>query len=88
MLYHKVTLLAYKCILETYYKIVDIFKIKSVIVLPRPLFTFIGLNLSPQSTISCFYGYNWVAVDNLSCLFKVVICNCIYIFLFMFVITP
>ena len=53
MLYYKVALLALK-----YFKITDIFTIKTVALFPKPICTYTGLNLSPQSNISHFYGYN------------------------------
>ena len=34
-------------LLETYFKIADIFKIKAVVLLPKSLYTFTGLNLRP-----------------------------------------
>ena len=55
MQYYKVTLL----VLETNYIIAGIFKIEAVVLNPKPSYTFTGLNLSPQSNISDFYGHNW-----------------------------
>ena len=63
-------------------KIADIFKIKAVILLPKPLYTYTALNLSPQLNISHFV---WLklrkcfAFDSVSCLglFKIAIYNCI-----------
>ena len=66
-------------VIATYFKIVDIFKIKAVVLLPKSLYTLTGLNLRPQSNISCFYGYNWPNSLLLTAFhayyFKIVICN-------------
>ena len=56
MLYYKVILASLK-VLGTYSKIADIFKIKAVALLLKPLYTYSGLTLRSQSNISNFYGY-------------------------------
>ena len=43
MLYYKVTLHASLKVLETYFKIIDMFKIKVIVLLSLPLYTFTGL---------------------------------------------
>ena len=79
MLYYKVTFRASLKVLETYFKIIDMFKIKVVVLLSLPLYTFTGLNLKPYTNT---YLFLWLqsrksfAVARVSCLFKVVICNC------------
>ena len=50
--------------LEAYFKITDIVIIKVVVVLPKWLYTFAGLNVNPQSNIFHIYGYN---LGNLFC---------------------
>ena len=47
-----------KALARTLLKIIDIFKIKAIILLPKQLNTFIGLNFSPQSNSFHFYSYN------------------------------
>ena len=45
-------------VLETYFKIADIFKIKAAVSLPKLFYKYSCINLIPQSNISHIYGYN------------------------------
>ena len=80
MLYYILRNLASLKVLETYFEIDGVLKTRAIVLLPNSLYTFTGLNVSPQSNISHFSGYKLgksFADDSDSCLFKVVICNCI-----------
>ena len=58
MLYYKVTFLAGLNVLETYFKMAVMFKIKAAVSFPKPSYNYSCLNLIPQSNISCIYDCN------------------------------
>ena len=45
-------------VLETYFKIADIFKIKAAVLFPKSSYNYSCINVIPQSNILRIYGYN------------------------------